>query len=52
MKGKDKRFHIVSDADFDTCVYWLRKNILNLKVQYSSGKEIKSSCGMFSDYKA
>ncbi len=38
--------------DFDTCVYWLRKNILNLKVQYSSGKEIKSSCGMFSDYKA
>lgn len=38
--------------DLETCLYWLRRKILNLKVQYSSGKEVLSSCGMFSDYKA
>lgn len=39
-------------VDLETCLYWLRRNIPVMKVQYSSGKEIKSSCGMFSDYKA
>jgi adenine C2-methylase RlmN of 23S rRNA A2503 and tRNA A37 len=38
--------------DLTTCLYWLKRNIPNVKVQYSSGKEVKSSCGMFSDYKA
>lgn len=42
----------VESKDLQTCLYWLRKNIPNLKVQYSSGKEVKSSCGMFTDYKA
>lgn len=42
----------VESEDIKTCLYWLRRNIPNLKVQYSSGKEVKSSCGMFSDYKA
>lgn len=42
----------IESQDLQTCLYWLRRNIPNLKVQYSSGKEVKSSCGMFTDYKA
>lgn len=42
----------VESRDMQTILYWLRRKFSNLKVQYSSGKEVKSSCGMFTEYSA
>lgn len=45
--NKHKLGDIVESKNFEDCICFLRKHMINVKVQVSYGKDVKSACGQF-----